>query len=230
MKLAAAFFFNVALSNSGNDQKFFVAKGCEEIVTEMSAANPIHNGRWVCKSKGKKDINWMCKGRCDMRIGNSKVFVGKRARISANCMSHKPMPNVKTGGLDEPPRCVDKDNGCAGLLGELEDKIQNATFRADGKLQCDDGRVIAKFSCGRDSRGEPAEIKKMWDVSGPGGIEANQACSKPCYYRDVPKMFPLTNGEWICKGPRSSRIGALRQKRIRCEARCDTIKRTKKLN
>ena len=162
-----------------------------------------------------------------MRIGNSKVFVGKRARISANCMSHKPMANVKTVGLDEPPRCVDKDDGCHDLLRELEDKIQNATLWSSGKLQCDDGRVIAKFSCGRDSRGEPAEIKKRWDVSGPGGIEENQACTKPCDYRDVPKMFPLTNGKWICKGPQNSRYGASKNE-TRCKARCDTIKRTKK--
>ena len=130
MKLSAAFLLKLALSDSGNDQKFFVTKGCEETVLEMSAANPIENGKWRCKSKGKKNINWMCVGRCDGRIGNSKVWLGKRARISANCMSHKPMTNVKTVGLDQPPRCVDKEevNGCRELFWEFEDKIQNASF------------------------------------------------------------------------------------------------------
>jgi len=222
MKLVSAFFFNVALSNSGNDQKFFVTKGCEDIVTEMSAANPITNGSWRCKSKGKKDINYICIGRCDARIGNSKVFVGKRPRIYANCMSHKPMTNVKTTGLEQPPLCVDRDDGCDGLFKEFENTIQNATFWSSGKLQCDDGRVLAKFTCGRTSRGDPAKINKNWDMSGPGGIEVNQACSKSCYYSDVEKMFPLTNGKWICKGPKNSRRGAASNSR-RCKAECDNI-------
>merc|ERR1719220_3320091 len=116
---------------------------------------------------------------------------------------------------------------CEEKLREMSDDIINGDIDGYGRVQCDDGRYVKRYSCKERSQNENWIGGELFSIYTRWGSPEDQPCLKLCAYRDVDKLFPLKNGTWKCNwGPKNRRRGHNMNKHVReCRAKCDVMQK-----